>query len=43
MINHNKLKPALAPVIVVAINSPEPTIDAAMISPGPKCDRIPSQ
>ena len=30
------IKPAFAPNTVVAINSPDPTIDADRINPGPK-------
>jgi len=30
------INPALAPRTVVAINSPEPTIEAERINPGPK-------
>jgi|TARA_Y200000002_G_C22349635_1_gene524471 hypothetical protein len=41
MINHKKSKWASAPVLVVAISSPEPTIDPAKMSPGPKFFKIP--
>ena len=34
-INHNNQNPASAPTFVVAINSPDPTIDPAIIIPGP--------
>jgi hypothetical protein len=34
-ISHSKTKPASAPTFVVAISSPEPTMEPAMISPGP--------
>ena len=40
-ISHNSQKPASAPVLVVAMSSPEPTIDAAIINPGPNRLRIP--
>ena len=36
-ISQSRLKPALAPRLVVLISSPVPTIDAARISPGPTC------
>ena len=36
-ISHSRLKPALAPRLVVLISSPVPTIDAARINPGPIC------
>ena len=36
MITQNAAKPAFAPSVVVAINSPEPTIDADKINPGPR-------
>jgi hypothetical protein len=36
-------KPAWAPSVVVAISSPEPTIDALRISPGPRYFRLSSQ
>ena len=35
MMNHIRMKPARAPTIVVAINSPEPTMEAERIKPGP--------
>ena len=41
MISHSRTKPACAPTKVVAMSSPEPTMDPAMISPGPSCRRIP--
>ncbi len=37
-ISQSRLKPALAPRLVVLISSPVPTIDAARISPGPICE-----
>ena len=40
-ISHNSQKPAWAPVFVVAISSPDPTIAPAMISPGPRRRRMP--
>jgi len=40
MMNHRRVNPALAPMRVVAINSPEPTIDAERIKPGPKWRRL---
>src|SRR6185295_16998236 len=36
MIIHKAANPALAPSTVVAINSPEPTIEAERINPGPR-------
>lgn len=36
MITQKAINPALAPSIVVAINSPEPTIEADKINPGPR-------
>ena len=36
-ISQSRLKPALAPRLVVLISSPVPTIDAARINPGPIC------
>jgi len=41
IISQRKSKCASAPVLVVAISSPEPTIDPARISPGPKFFGIP--
>ncbi len=41
MISDKSMKPASAPTAVVAISSPEPTIDPAMINPGPSCHTIP--
>lgn len=35
------MKPALAPKAVVAINSPDPTMAADKIKPGPKCFSLP--
>ena len=35
MMNHSSVKPFSAPVLVVTISSPDPTIEAEMISPGP--------
>ena len=43
MINHRSANPASAPTLVVTINSPEPTMLADIISPGPNCLRIPFQ
>ena len=40
-ISHSNEIPACAPVFVVAINSPDPTILAAIISPGPSFRKIP--
>ncbi|GIT38638.1 MAG: hypothetical protein Ct9H300mP7_5590 [Verrucomicrobiota bacterium] len=42
MINQRKSKPASAPVRVVAMSSPEPTIEPARIIPGPMFRRMPS-
>ena len=39
-ITHRATKPACAPKVVVAISSPEPTIDAQRIMPGPMRRRI---
>ena len=36
-ISQSRLKPALAPRLVVLISSPVPTIEAARINPGPIC------
>ena len=36
MTNQSSTNPTWAPSAVVAISSPEPTIDAPMISPGPR-------
>jgi hypothetical protein len=36
MITQNATNPAFAPNMVVAINSPEPTIEADKIKPGPR-------
>jgi hypothetical protein len=33
---HNATNPAFAPSVVVAISSPDPTIDADRINPGPR-------
>jgi hypothetical protein len=33
-------KPAWAPSVVVAISSPEPTMEALRIRPGPRCFRL---
>ena len=41
MMSHRKSKWASAPVLVVAISSPDPTIDPAKINPGPKFLSIP--
>jgi hypothetical protein len=41
MMNQSSVNPKLAPSLGVTINSPEPTIDAVMIRPGPSCRRIP--
>jgi hypothetical protein len=35
-ITQKVIKPPFAPRIVVAINSPDPTIEAERINPGPK-------
>ena len=39
--NHSMVKPTLAASAGVAISSPEPTMVAVMISPGPRCLRMP--
>ncbi len=36
MTSQSSTNPTWAPSVVVAISSPEPTIDALMISPGPR-------
>src|SRR5688500_19202331 len=36
MMIQNAIKPALAPRVVVAINSPEPTMEAESMKPGPR-------
>ena len=41
MMNHIRMKPALAPTMVVAMSSPDPTIDAERINPGPMKGRAP--
>ena len=41
MMNQSSVNPKLAPSLGVTISSPEPTIDAVMIRPGPSCRRIP--
>ena len=41
IISHKRTKPASAPTAVVAMSSPDPTIEPAMISPGPNCLIIP--
>jgi hypothetical protein len=35
-INHNATNPALAPRVVVAISSPDPTMEADRMNPGPR-------
>src|SRR5688500_9621250 len=40
-ISQSSQKPACAPVLVVPINSPEPTMEPAMIKPGPRRLRMP--
>ena len=37
---HKAAKPALAPSTVVAINSPDPTIEAERINPGPRNESL---
>jgi hypothetical protein len=39
--NQSIVNPALAPSFGVTTSSPEPTIDAVMIKPGPSCRTIP--
>ena len=41
MMNQSSVKPKLAPNLGVTISSPEPTIEAVMMSPGPSCRRMP--
>ena len=41
-INQSILNPTLAASAGVAINSPEPTIVAVIISPGPRCLSMPT-
>jgi hypothetical protein len=41
MIIQNAMNPACAPNVVVAINSPEPTIEAERINPGPRNFNLP--
>ncbi len=43
MISHSSVMPACAPVLVVAISSPEPTMLPAMISPGPSRPTMPQR
>ena len=43
IMNHNRLKPYSAPTLGVAINSPEPTMQAVIMRPGPRCLRMPRQ
>ena len=43
MMTHNRANPAAAPVLVVAMSSPEPTIDPAIINPGPRRLRTPTK
>ena len=40
MMSHMRVKPASAPTAVVAISSPDPTMDPAMIRPGPSWRRM---
>ena len=42
IISQRKSKCASAPVLVVAMSSPDPTMDPAKINPGPKFLRIPN-
>jgi hypothetical protein len=39
--NHSSVKPALAPSFGVTISSPEPTMEAVMIRPGPSWRTMP--
>ncbi len=43
MMNHNMLNPTVAPSFGVTINSPEPTMIALMMRPGPTCRSMPGQ
>ena len=40
MMNHSIEKPSAAPTFGVTISSPDPTIAALMMSPGPRCDAV---
>jgi hypothetical protein len=40
IITQNAMKPAFAPRSVVAINSPDPTMDAERMKPGPRKDNF---
>ena len=41
MMNHSMVKPTSEASAGVAISSPEPTMVAVMISPGPRCLMMP--
>ena len=43
MMNHSIEKPSAAPTLGVTISSPDPTMAALMMRPGPRCDAVPSQ
>ena len=43
MMIQNATKPAFAPNVVVAISSPDPTIEAERINPGPKNFNLPAK
>ena len=43
MMNHNIEKPSAAPTFGVTISSPDPTMAALMMRPGPRCDAVRSQ
>ena len=43
MMNHSSWKPTAAPSFGVTISSPEPTMTALMIRPGPSCFRMPGK
>ena len=43
MMNHSIEKPSAAPTFGVTMSSPEPTIAALMMRPGPRCEAVASQ
>jgi hypothetical protein len=43
IMNHSIEKPRAAPTFGVTMSSPEPTIAALMMRPGPRCDAVASQ
>src|SRR5687767_1742452 len=42
MTNHSIEKPSAAPTFGVTMSSPEPTMAALMMRPGPRCEAVPS-